>query len=1331
MQALPAGFQQQQGLVVVDPERHSVNLNSADIVLAHTLTLPNASALLTILKPHAETIVRVTRHNDNILLFTKDDQSALPLPVELNVETPRGQQLLSAVSAFAEAIEMHLQTVINTAVQAAWEQKLTELNLAANEKLTKNTPGKRHSPPFESKKSYEVSPIGPIGDFSLSSKSDQQSKGDKFLPIPHIDIDGELNADLLDSDNIDLPPVKKGVPLLASKTAQGAQFVHRLKLTQMFSNYCRSASVEYKKKRSDEQAAQAEIEKADQNDGNVPDGELANIETNNKNNHVVRQKSISLQIASPLNMTSSEENNSSDPKSTRKRTGSLWGDTVPVLADDNADTLSATSPLLFKADDPLELLFAVMLTGGVIGPDNLICKEEEDDDIIDYNSLAEDFLWCNGRCEGMADTPLCTTLCLQLWDKRAQIARKEASVIELLEKHKGATYNRPPPIKHPHETESQYLKRVRDVLQRSHDPVSTTTKSRSLTSLLLSSSAVAVQTVYRSNVTSPLSSRSSRAGPGVMMGSADCDMYNPNGANAETRRWFKESLSEGYNSIAKFHVKKRAKHRHKVRRRLASRTIKNFLRLFIFRWRFIRRWSMAIIIQRCVRGFLIRSDIPGLVLTLLTRKCKRLCAAIRIRNWLRGFDSISNTWETAVDKRKQTRSRTQTHYSVDQALPDGTDIVSPLNSRKSSFSPLSAKSSSPTSSTLIRKRTTVDNIISSTIGRTSSTPNPQEDSLAVSHLKPSRAQLGFIKKAQSEKTASTTPTRSVSPKKNTDKTVHYGERAISILNRFLRRTSEHHLEHQATPLFQDVSNADTSNKSSSSEIDVSSPVSSSDTSSPQGPTEGIDSNGSNGKPLAKLNTVFQSVESTSSSSSPPLSSGGSQSPKQRALSQQRVHMGIGGGGVTTTSPFPGSTTSAHNSIKDSLDDPLSTIYSNDVGHQAISSHSSNFAATLNNGSSSSHSLPLQVQTSPFTSSTSADCSSTTPISHTAVVPASSSGHTPHTSPIPPSISSSSSSNSSSSSSAFSCTTSTTSTTPTNSSSSSVSSSSSSSSSFPSQPPISSPLSLSSSLSSTSSAPIVSSNALPHDTAGPISISRKNSLPMRGPTGDINEDDDDNSPLDTSFLEGESSKNRETLQGPLATLGLAARDFLMPQQRQMIMKMHSILYAGVEVTKHSKSGKPHKRFLYCDATLSTLFWRETRLLKKDSAISAGVGMGTADKEETMTDKSHQAQLDVVHNKAHKRRSNLSFMSSAFRREDADREILISEILEVRDDRSSTVMKRSLAKHFVAGNEPTCVISIILDERSLDFEVEQENWGPIFHALQVLVSYYEYRRTLHEI
>jgi hypothetical protein len=54
----------------------------------------------------------------------------------------------------------------------------------------------------------------------------------------------------------------------------------------------------------------------------------------------------------------------------------------------------------------------------------------------------------------------------------------------------------------------------------------------------------------------------------------------------------------------------------------------------------------------------------------------------------------------------------------------------------------------------------------------------------------------------------------------------------------------------------------------------------------------------------------------------------------------------------------------------------------------------------------------------------------------------------------------------------------------------------------------------------------------------------------------------------------------------------------------------------------------------------------------------------------------------------------------------REVAISEILEVRDDMSTDIMRRAIAKKFVDEyRNPSLVISLILRDRSLNFEIEE--------------------------
>lgn len=55
-----------------------------------------------------------------------------------------------------------------------------------------------------------------------------------------------------------------------------------------------------------------------------------------------------------------------------------------------------------------------------------------------------------------------------------------------------------------------------------------------------------------------------------------------------------------------------------------------------------------------------------------------------------------------------------------------------------------------------------------------------------------------------------------------------------------------------------------------------------------------------------------------------------------------------------------------------------------------------------------------------------------------------------------------------------------------------------------------------------------------------------------------------------------------------------------------------------------------------------------------------------------------------------------------------------------------MKRSISKRYVDEfRNPSLVISIILRDRTLDFEIEEVHWGPVFFTLKILVDFYQVR------
>lgn len=162
-----------------------------------------------------------------------------------------------------------------------------------------------------------------------------------------------------------------------------------------------------------------------------------------------------------------------------------------------------------------------------------------------------------------------------------------------------------------------------------------------------------------------------------------------------------------------------------------------------------------------------------------------------------------------------------------------------------------------------------------------------------------------------------------------------------------------------------------------------------------------------------------------------------------------------------------------------------------------------------------------------------------------------------------------------------------------------------------------------------------------------------------------------------------------LMPPLNELGPAAADHLTPQQQSILLELYDNLSAGIIVRKHGLTGKPRQRKLFVDSKLSRLLWRS---------------LGTNPESDFR-------------------------VSLGFTKGDADRELYINEIREVTDDLSTDFMQRSLTKHYITevsnarGVIAPGVISIVLADRTVDFEVGMDNWELIYHALKILVNFYQ--------
>jgi hypothetical protein len=181
---------------------------------------------------------------------------------------------------------------------------------------------------------------------------------------------------------------------------------------------------------------------------------------------------------------------------------------------------------------------------------------------------------------------------------------------------------------------------------------------------------------------------------------------------------------------------------------------------------------------------------------------------------------------------------------------------------------------------------------------------------------------------------------------------------------------------------------------------------------------------------------------------------------------------------------------------------------------------------------------------------------------------------------------------------------------------------------------------------------------------------------------------------TGTDKGRGGRPEKPAQTILRSLGpLADRSNITEQQIQILVTLREVLLPGIEVTKHGRTGRPNKRTLFCDSEFTLLYWRAP------------------------------GEMASPPHGATRRRTFVNTLIGL--KSDEDRQILLSDIERVSDDMSTEVMRRSLARNFVAGSENAQVLSILLAEgRSLDLEVPVDHWSTVFHGLQVLVNFYRH-------
>lgn len=87
-----------------------------------------------------------------------------------------------------------------------------------------------------------------------------------------------------------------------------------------------------------------------------------------------------------------------------------------------------------------------------------------------------------------------------------------------------------------------------------------------------------------------------------------------------------------------------------------------------------------------------------------------------------------------------------------------------------------------------------------------------------------------------------------------------------------------------------------------------------------------------------------------------------------------------------------------------------------------------------------------------------------------------------------------------------------------------------------------------------------------------------------PTEDLDEPDF------SALLDDNAISRDENRFAPIDNLGPGAKDAFTPQQRAIVVEMWTLLSRGIQVLKHAKSGRPHKRYLFCNKLMTKFYWR---------------------------------------------------------------------------------------------------------------------------------------------
>jgi hypothetical protein len=279
--------------------------------------------------------------------------------------------------------------------------------------------------------------------------------------------------------------------------------------------------------------------------------------------------------------------------------------------------------------------------------------------------------WCNGLvCGGYSNTPFCTTICMDLWERKLKLVRKQTVFKSIVKKHHHSnlvmldrvitikhsdlenvsnTHNsvvwkgvdggeartvkinlqpRLDVVRHRKETQSQFEKRREIVGNRRveilYEAEGTAKQNKSPSSPAAKKKKRRTADIYGPG--EKASSTSPKRRPHVLYARA---------SSADSATW---TIAQYYSG--------RDKRSYRSRETKALKVLKPLMLRFISRFRKYKFIESILLIQAHIRGFLVRNNIPVLVELLINRKIDRLLACIRIRNFIR-FHEVS-IWRKRV-----------------------------------------------------------------------------------------------------------------------------------------------------------------------------------------------------------------------------------------------------------------------------------------------------------------------------------------------------------------------------------------------------------------------------------------------------------------------------------------------------------------------------------------------------------------------------------------------------------------------------------------------------------------------------------------------------------